>query len=63
LRAVLFFRGAAALSPAAIDLISLIVIFKAAHMMAVVVVENYGIPAGMMVLVMIPGVRVVREHW
>jgi hypothetical protein len=44
-------------------LVTLTVCYKLAHMMAVVVVENYGIPGGVIALVMIYRVAVIVEQW
>jgi hypothetical protein len=44
-------------------IVTLLACYKLAHMMAVVVVENYGIPGGLIALVIIYRLAVVMEHW
>ena len=46
-----------------LGLATLLACYKLAHMMAVVVVENYGIPGGMIALVIIYGHSVIMERW
>jgi hypothetical protein len=43
-------------------LVTLMIIFKVAHMMAVVLVENYGIPGGLIAVVIIYRLGVIMEH-
>jgi hypothetical protein len=46
-----------------LGLVTLMACYKLAHMMAVVGVENYGIPGGVIALVVIYGAAVIMERW
>lgn len=44
-------------------LVTLMAFYKLAHVMAVVVVENYGIPGTVIALVIIYRAAVIMERW